>query len=427
MKKFTIISISLLCGFVFNLNAQKFMRLEIPFYSETLQENRMVDIYLPSVYYVNNEQQFATIYYLHEEDEDQTDGFFPAQKYFNYRMDTLEYPPAIFVVPDGSCSPFLGSCFMNSELYGSYEDYFIQDVISFVESNFRAMSDKNFRLITGESTGGFAAAYFATKYPEKFRACFPNFAFLAWPDTVLNAWKDLCYNENNSYEFNYNAGKYTKTFFTFCGAFSPNLNNGTNQIDIPFDNNGDWVSSTLDKWYEFDLSRRVKDLVNHGPFDWYLACGTTDPYPTYTSYETFMDSLDAYNIGYTTNFNPGGHSHNTLAWINGMRWMDSIIYHSFETIGIPMFFEPTFGITVFPNPTSDQVNLNYSLSSAGRIDISLYDNIGQKLATLQVERQPPGEHSFRFMLSEYPAGIYFVRLQVGDEIVTKKIVKIARQ
>ncbi|MBL6942734.1 MAG: hypothetical protein ISR56_00065 [Bacteroidales bacterium] len=53
MKTLTLISISLLCGFVFNLNAQQYIKLDASFYSQTLDEVKKIDIYLPANYYEN--------------------------------------------------------------------------------------------------------------------------------------------------------------------------------------------------------------------------------------------------------------------------------------------------------------------------------------------------------------------------------------
>jgi hypothetical protein len=152
MKKLTlIILVGLLCGFVLTINAQNYIKIDASFNSEVLDEVKNIDIFLPADYYLNPEQQYATIYYLHGGGGNQNEGNNRAHLYYNQHAQdtTIESQPAIFVCPDASCEPYIGSMYVNSELYGNYEDYMIQDVIGFVESNFRAMPDKNFRMITG--------------------------------------------------------------------------------------------------------------------------------------------------------------------------------------------------------------------------------------------------------------------------------------
>ncbi len=62
---------SLLCGFLFDVNAQNYIKLDTSFYSEALGEVKNIDVYLPADYYANPDQQYAVIYYLHGATENQ--------------------------------------------------------------------------------------------------------------------------------------------------------------------------------------------------------------------------------------------------------------------------------------------------------------------------------------------------------------------
>ena len=279
MKKLTLIILtSLLCGYILNIEAQNYIRLSASFSSEALNEVKKFNIFLPPDYYVNPEQQYATIYYLHGANGDQNSGSTSAIWYYNLHGEdtTITSPPAIFVCPDGSCEPYSGSGWMNSTLYGAYEDYFIQDVIGFVESNFRAYPHKNFRTLTGMSMGGYGSFRFSVNYPEMFRACVPQSGFPSIPDTLLNTWKELYYNENGSYVPTIGNGFNTQLLLTMCGGFSPNMANPPCYVDFPFDTLGNWVDTVLNRWYQNDLSRKVKDLPDEQELSWFMICGTED-------------------------------------------------------------------------------------------------------------------------------------------------------
>ena len=56
--------------------------------------------------------------------------------------------------------------------------------------------------------------------------------------------------------------------------------------------------------------------------------------------------------------------------------------------------------------------------------LSVYDIHGQIVMTLVDEEQHEGEYDVRFDGSDLPTGIYFVRLIIGDKMVTKKIIMI---
>jgi hypothetical protein len=53
--------------------------------------------------------------------------------------------------------------------------------------------------------------------------------------------------------------------------------------------------------------------------------------------------------------------------------------------------------------------------------IKVLDIRGSEICTLVNKNQAPGEHTVSFDTSGFPAGIYLVRLQAGDAVVTEKM------
>ncbi len=427
-NRITIILISLLCGFVLIINAQNFIKIDASFYSEVLDEVKNIDIYLPADYYEHPEQQYATIYYLHGGGGNQNSGNTDATFYYNLHNDdtTISSPPAIFVCPDGSCGPYAGSMWANSELYGPFEDYFMQDVIGFVEENFRAVPNKNFRYVVGWSMGGCGAADLCTNHPDHFRACVPGAAGMAMIDTSLNSWRSTCYEENGSYNLSYTgSGFNTQVLFTCAGAWSPNMDVEPDYIEIPFDTLGNWVDTVLTKWYQHDMSRRVKNLPDETELAWFLVCGLDDIICSYPTYLAFSDSLEAYGIGYDCNYYDGGLHYDLESWIKAIHWLDSIIDHSypFDPDGISVYRAAFGHFNVFPNPASDQLTISYQLKKAGTALVSIFSNNGQLMKTVSNDFKPAGEYRFVLNISDYPQGVYFCRLRSGNETVTKKIIK----
>jgi S-formylglutathione hydrolase FrmB len=425
MKKFTIILMSLLCGFVLIINAQNSIKIDASFYSEVLDEVKNVDIHLPTDYYVNPGQQYATIYYLHGGGGNQNEGNSNATLYYSLHAQdtTISSPPAIFVCPDASCEPYTGSMYVNSVLYGNYEDYIMQDVIGFVESNFRAMPDKNFRMITGSSMGGYGSASLSSKYPEKFRACVPMSGGFS-KDSMLYNFRTMCYQEQGTYNLEYTNGFYTSGFFTQCGGFSPNMDIEPYHIEIPFDTLGNWQDTVLSKWSEHEVIRRVKDLPDENELAWFLICGKQDELAFFPSHREFTDSLDFYGIGYDTSYFEGGHVFNTLSWMKAIHWMDSIIEYSYLTLGIPDYLQAFGNFNVCPNPVSDKLTISYQLKEAGTARVSILDLNGKLMETVSNGFKPAGEYRFVRNISDYPQGVYLCRIQIGNETVTKKIIKV---
>jgi hypothetical protein len=51
---------------------------------------------------------------------------------------------------------------------GRYEDYFIHEIIPYVETHYHALSDRSARYIGGASAGGYASIHYGLKHPELF-------------------------------------------------------------------------------------------------------------------------------------------------------------------------------------------------------------------------------------------------------------------
>jgi hypothetical protein len=61
---------------------------------------------------------------------------------------------------------------------------------------------------------------------------------------------------------------------------------------------------------------------------------------------------------------------------------------------------------------------DFSLSN---VKLQVYDIRGRKVATLINEKQKPGNYQVQFNGSNYPSGVYFYRILVGDYSEVKKM------
>lgn len=77
--------------------------------------------------------------------------------------------PAIVVMPD-CWTRYGGSQYLNSSALGCYEDYLIDEIVPFVDSQYRTLADRNHRGIVGKSSGGYGALVQAMHHPEVFGA-----------------------------------------------------------------------------------------------------------------------------------------------------------------------------------------------------------------------------------------------------------------
>ncbi|MBL7103074.1 MAG: C10 family peptidase [Bacteroidales bacterium] len=83
-----------------------------------------------------------------------------------------------------------------------------------------------------------------------------------------------------------------------------------------------------------------------------------------------------------------------------------------------------FNFQIIPNPVTSDVQIRFNLQSGENVTIQIFDVVGQKLEYLIKKTLTPGHHSIHSNLGHLPEGIYFCRLQTGNEMVTKKVIKV---
>lgn len=78
-------------------------------------------------------------------------------------------------------------------------------------------------------------------------------------------------------------------------------------------------------------------------------------------------------------------------------------------------------LTIFPNPVSDKINLNFNLDANQMVRINVFDITGKNMMKLYEGQESAGEHTKSFDLADrLNAGMYFVTLEKGVKKLTQK-------
>lgn len=127
-------------------------------------------VFLPPSFSKNPERTYPVIYFLHGLNNDETswtvDRYGNIQNALDQMISSGKIPELIMVHPRGDSS------FYCNYMDGSrrYEDLITQELIAYMEKNYRAAKGRENRAIAGTSMGGYGALKIALKYPDRYAA-----------------------------------------------------------------------------------------------------------------------------------------------------------------------------------------------------------------------------------------------------------------
>ncbi|MHB8336645.1 MAG: choice-of-anchor A family protein [Ignavibacteriaceae bacterium] len=76
----------------------------------------------------------------------------------------------------------------------------------------------------------------------------------------------------------------------------------------------------------------------------------------------------------------------------------------------------------YPNPFNPSTVISFTVAKSEAVNISIFNIIGQKIATLINKEYTPGSYSVQFNAGNLPSGIYFYRLSTNDYVSIKKMI-----
>ncbi len=225
--------------------------------SKILNEDREYSIFLPPGYEQNTDKKYPILYLLHGGGGSHKD--WPGRGHVgdvaNQLMASNEAAEMIIVCPEA------GKTFMNyfNNPDWRYQDYFFEEMVPYIESNYRVIGDKDHRAIAGLSMGGGGTVVYTTSHPEMFCAAYSmsgylyrqNLPFLDFNDPVQKKIHQLV-EDHNCVQIIQNAGPdqveafKTVSWFIDCG-----------DDDFTFDPNMEFIAAMREKQIPYQL--RVRD------------------------------------------------------------------------------------------------------------------------------------------------------------------------
>lgn len=131
---------------------------------------RRMLVYLPAGYDPSSSQRYPVIYFLpnpfeasYRYDFDHRD----AQGLFDRAIEGGVIKPFILVTVDMN-TPLGSSWYVNSPVTGNWEDFMLQELVPYIDANFKTLSNRDSRGIAGIFIGGYGAIRLGMRYPDVF-------------------------------------------------------------------------------------------------------------------------------------------------------------------------------------------------------------------------------------------------------------------
>ncbi|WP_410770406.1 alpha/beta hydrolase [Fontibacillus sp. BL9] len=155
--------------------------MSVNFYSESLQKEMHMSVYLPPHY--NAQDEYPVLYVLHSYTVNESQWFntLKITETADALISSGKIEPMIIVAPRINNSFGVNSSDVSGYSAasgkpedagvlhtGKYEDYISKDVVEFVDTHFNTIKSRQARYLGGTSMGGFAALHIGFKHPEVY-------------------------------------------------------------------------------------------------------------------------------------------------------------------------------------------------------------------------------------------------------------------
>ncbi len=205
------------------------------------------------------------------------------------------------------------------------------------------------------------------------------------------------HNINDCFTDNYSTGWYIRLLQD--STFS-------NELRCTYENYRQTIFDTTNLFSYIDSMRNLVQFAQVRHFQKWPILGRSGPAPDFgplaTTYNGEIDSLKS--------------------WISTrLQWLDANVPGLCTTTGVS---ETTMLTTLncFPNPAHDYFNIDYYLPASKNVYFRLYDYLGSEVLSTTNEIQSSGKHLVRFDTKTLSTGVYVLKFDIGNEVISKKII-----
>ncbi len=129
----------------------------------------------------------------------------------------------------------------------------------------------------------------------------------------------------------------------------------------------------------------------------------------------FISSTSSFSYKFYVFWFIGGMAYNTWAGIYRFDYLPiRPTEDSDQMLSVPTLFQN------YPNPFNSETVIKYQITSESKVNLVLYNLLGQKIKLLFSGIKMPGLYSIKLSSSGYPSGIYYYTLETDNYSVSRK-------
>ena len=275
--------------------------------------NRSVSVYLPPSYVSSPERRYPVVYLLH--------GFTDSDlRWMGWEEHFVNVPAAmeramgsgavremILVMPN-AFTAYQGSMYSSSVTTGDWETYVAEELVAYIDRNYRTIPERASRGLAGHSMGGYGTLRIGMKRPDVFSSLYAMSPCCMQANLEPDSTAFEQAAQIESLEQVAEAGFFTKALLASAAAWSPDPTNPPLYIDMPIAD-GDIQQDVVAEWaanatlalvhqYVPELRRLTAIAMDAGAQDQPIAGST----------ETLSQILTEYSIDHMAEiYDPGNH------------------------------------------------------------------------------------------------------------------------
>jgi parallel beta-helix repeat protein len=203
-------------------------------------------------------------------------------------------------------------------------------------------------------------------------------------------------------------------------------NNGDGIGDIPYDIDGNESHDLA------PLMLSLESIIAGSVSDGFEPIEGVHVQASGTSIDDYTDSDGAYSLEglgagmYDVSFAHPLYRDTVIASVpatlNFATWLYAVMEPLTRIDNIPSMPSDLTLYQNYPNPFNAETRFKFVVPRYQDIELTVYDLLGKEIRILIDERLQPGIHVVNFDALDLPSGVYFYRLQAGDNVQTRRMV-----